>query len=338
MNSISSQIPVPATKSATGLGGFRGKGYRVRVILFLYELFVKFINISDRIGGPVLLEGITFFWFLVDLSKRWHDYPRFAQLHNLRPPAFWKGTGPFRHYLQMIWSWLLTCTTVLVYSRLGLPHWKKRFKTSGTSPQALPEWGARPVILAFLHVGAFPLIPLWLRSLGIPAGSVVGGLPLLAQNNEFRKMMAEGDSRYGLHGTPLTFSRSGPAVRAAFRFLKPGNILTIALDGGRLSTEHDAYDAGGFTFFAKQGASRIAAQTNAILMPVLIHSTGRLRFHIRFGTPVPDELLRKDDFKAATQHLVTELWKEIREHPTSVAWTAMEGYAPELRGKKPGWP
>ena len=338
MNSIPSQIPAPTTKNFTGLAGFRGKGYRVRFVLFLYELCVKFINISDRIGGPLLLEGIAFFSFLVDLPKRWHDYPRFVKFHNLRPPAFWKGTGASSHYLQMIWSWQLTCTAILAYSRLGLPYWKKRFKTSGTPPQARPDWGTRPVVLASLHVGAFPILPYWLRSLGIPAGAVVGGLPLLMENEGFRKVVVEGNSRYGLQGVPHVFQRRGPAVRAAFRFLKPGHILSMALDGGRILPEEDAYDAGGFTFYAKQGAARIAAQTNAVLIPVSVRCRGMFRFDIRYLTPVPDELLQKEDFKAATQHMVTELWKDIRENPSDLAWTGMESYAPELRGKKISWP
>ncbi len=317
---------------------FRGKGYRVRTIRFLYECFVKFMHLAEGIGGPIALAGISFFCFILELRHRWYDYPRFARIHRLRSPEFWKGTSAFRHYLRMLWRWHLTCGAVLVYSRLGLPHWKKRFKISGTPPQALPEWGTRPIILACLHVGAFPILPYWLRSLGIPAGTVVGGLPVILENDEFRKVVAQGDLLYGLKDVPLTFQRRGPAVRAAFRFLKPGHILCMAIDGGRLSIEHDAYDAGGFAYYAKQGAARIAAQTNAILIPVTVNNVGLLRFDIRFGAPVPDDLLQKEDFRAATQHLVTELWKANRERPDDLAWTSIESYAPGLRGRKPGWP
>jgi hypothetical protein len=338
MSSIPPHVPEPSTKRFNGLMSFRGKGYRVRIIALLHEHFFKLVHFADRVGGPIALAGIIFFYFILDLRNRWYDYPRFVRLHDLRPPGFWKGTSAFRHYFRMIWRWHLSCGAILAYPRLGLPYWKKRFKISGTPPQALPEWNTRPVVLASMHVGAFALIPYWLRSLGISAATMVGGLPMILDNAEIWKSRARGNLLYGLQDVPLTFERRGPAVRAAFRFLKPRHILCMAIDGGRLSLEDDVYDAGGFTFYAKQGAARIAAQTNAILIPITVNHIGLLRFDFRFGTPVPDELLQKEDFKAATQHLVTELWKDNRERPDDLTWTPMESYAPELRSRKPGWP
>ena len=61
MSSIPSHVPAPSTKRFNGLMGFRGKGYRVRIVSFLYERFVKFINRAERIGGPMALAVIIFF-------------------------------------------------------------------------------------------------------------------------------------------------------------------------------------------------------------------------------------------------------------------------------------
>jgi hypothetical protein len=159
----------------------------------------------------------------------------------------------------------------------------------------------------------------------------------MADNDAFQNMRRAGDHRYGVDGVPLTFQRRGPAVRDAFRFLQPGRILAMALDGGRMSDELDAYDAGGFPFYAKQGASRIAAQTNAILLPISIRCSGSVEFDVRFGAPVPDELLRKNDYDGATQHLVTELWKDLKANPDEISWTTLEGVSPSLKVKRQGW-
>ncbi len=51
----------------------------------------------------------------------------------------------------------------------------------------------------------------------------------------------------------------------------------------------------------------------------------------------PDEILQTHDYVAATQHLVTELWKYLRENPGEISWTVLEGISPELRTPRTGW-
>jgi lauroyl/myristoyl acyltransferase len=280
--------------------------------------------------------ALPFVWF--DVVRRRHDYTHLSRLRGVLPPEFWKGLTTAQHLNKMVWQWCLAGGAVLHYHRLGLPYWQKRFHVQGTPPWELAEWGVRPVVVAFLHTGAFTLIPFWIRSRGIPAAFVMGGLPFMADNQAFQNMRCAGDHRYGVDGVPLTFQRRGPAVRDAFRFLRPGRILAMALDGGRISHELDLYDVGGFPFYAKQGACRIAAQTNAIVVPMAISCSSKSpEFEVRFGAPVPDELLRKQDYVGATQHLVTELWKGLKDHPDEISWTALEGVAPELKVKRMGW-
>ena len=126
-------------------------------------------------------------------------------------------------------------------------------------------------------------------------------------------------------------------MRQAFRFLKPGRILGMALDGGRVSPDCDAYDAGGYPFYAKQGAFRLAAPTGAVLMPVSMACSDDLQFQVRFGQPVPDELLVTGNRVAATQHLVNELWSDLRKHPEELSYTALESVSPQLKLHRTGW-
>jgi hypothetical protein len=300
-------------------------------------LFFRVLHATEFVLGPEILKAwaVPFVW--ADILRRRRDFGQLVRLREALPAEFWKGLTAARHQKKMIWQWCLAGGAILHYHRLGLPYWQTRFHVHGTPPWELPEWGARPVIVAFLHTGAFPLIPFWIRSRRIPAAFVMGGLPYMVDNEAFQNMRSAGDHRYGVEGVPLTFQRRGPAVRDAFRFLQPGHILAMALDGGRMSDEFDAFDAGGFPFYAKQGACRIAAQTNAILMPISIRCTHRLEFEVRFGAPVPDKLLQEHDYAGATQHLVTELWKDLKDHPDAISWTTLEGISPGLKVKRISW-
>jgi lauroyl/myristoyl acyltransferase len=315
----------------------RGRGYRVRAQYLLMAIFFRALHATELIFGPWVFRILAWPFALRDSFRRRKDYGQFLRLRQAVPDEFWKGLTPALHHWKMIWRWQLTGAAILHYHRLGLPYWQRRFHIQGTPPWELPEWGKRPFVVAFLHTGAFPLIPFWLRSRGIPAAFVLGGLPFILDNEAFQSMRQAGDHRYGVEGIPLTFQRRGPAVRDAFRFLAPGRILAMALDGGRLSAEFDAYETGVFPFYAKQGACRIAAQTNAVIMPIALRCTDTVKFEVRFGQPVPDEILLRHDYAAATQHLVTELWNDLKENPDEISWTTLEGISPALRAKRTGW-
>jgi hypothetical protein len=332
VNSVSPPATTTAPKSPETPSGIRGKGYRIRLIQLYFTLYLKWITWLDRIAGAwgLLLAISTL--YLMDLRGRRRDYSKFLLLRGRRPDAFWKGVTPAHHYFTYVWHWLMCGAGIVIYPRLGSPYWRKRFRVVGTPPQELPEWNKRPVVLACIHIGGFSLIPFWLRSMGIRAATIIGGLPPIIDNDEFRRICQIGDRAYGLEGLPLMFPRRGPSVRETFRFLKPGNILVMAIDGGKVSAEHDSYDAGGFTFYANQGAARFAASTKAILVPVTLVYAGFFRYEARFGTPVPDELLQNEDYHGATQNLVTQLWQAALDYPAEISWTAMEAYAPEMRG------
>jgi lauroyl/myristoyl acyltransferase len=328
---------VETTGVVPGLPTLRGRGYRVRLVYHVMAFFFRVFHATEMVLGPRVCElwALPFAW--MDNHRRRKDYPQFLRLREALPAEFWKGLTPLRHHRDMIWNWEITGGAIFHYHRLGLPYWQKRFHVRGTPPWELPEWGARPVVLAFLHTGAFALIPFWVRSRGIPAAFVLGGLPYMLNNEAFKNMRRAGDYRYGVEDVPLTFPRRGPGLRDAIRFLAPGRVLAMALDGGRMSAEFDAYDAGGFSFYAKQGASRIAAQTDSILMPVAIRCRDGVEFDVRFGRSVPNELLQKHDYAAATQHLITELWTDLRENPGEISWTTLEGISPDLKVQRTGW-
>jgi len=325
------------TKKGSPRLDIRGKGYRLWLLNLLYKLFLQTFYLAECIGGADAIFLISIPFIEWDLLRRRRDFPQFVRLRNTLPPDFWKGLSPEKHYRKMIRDWNEAGGTILVYHRLGSPYWQKRFQVLGTPPDALPEWGKRPVILTFLHTGTFAIVPFWLRSQRIPTATLRWGLPFMVENAYYRQIMEEGDRRYGLAGVPHYFHRLNE-LREMIRFLQPGRALVTALDGGRVSPEMDRHDVGGFPFYVKRGACRVAAQTNAVVIPVSARRTGVCRFEIRFGKPVPDELIQKEDFADATQYLISQLWEDIKENPGDLNVTTLEAMAPDLRVKRVAWP
>ncbi len=314
--------------------GLRGRGYRVALQRKLTAWYFR--RAADCVGRFGIDTGLLFTapFAAFDAWRRRVDLPQLERLRAALPEVYRAGTSTRRHYLRMIWNWYVGGYTVVLYPQLGRPAWQRRFTIRGTPPWELPSWGRRPVVLTFLHSGAFHVMPFWLRSRGIPAAFMLGGLPMMLETGAFRAIRDDGDGRAGLKDVPLTFGRRGAGLRDALRFLTPGHVLCMALDGGRMLPE-DKCDAGGFPFHAKQGASRIAAQTGALLLPVSIRRTRGVRYEVTFGDPVAPELLA--DPAAATQHLVQTLWTELKQHPLDLYWTALESASPDLRVDRCDW-
>jgi len=294
---------------------------------FLFRMLIAWVRIGDRLTGPDLL-----FWFLsplfvVDVLRRLTDYPSFKRLRD-GLPAEWRREGSFSHYLHMIRVWHEALATSLLYDRLSSPAWASRITVSGTPPNELPGWGQRPVIVAFVHTGAFSLLRYGMRARGIPTASLVAGLPrvIVIHAETIRRA---GDTLHGMGDVPHTFM--GPkALREALHFLRPGHALTVALDGAK-GPDLIPCDAGGLILHVKDGAVRLAQRTNALLLPASVQRKGPFRFEFRFGPPVPEHLLQSDDTTEALQYLVRELWKDLN-------WSTLEALAPEKTRARSRWP
>jgi hypothetical protein len=335
-NNLPCDPPVPARRARPSLG-VSGRGYRVAILYFALDTLIAFLRGVERLGGPGLLSFAAKPCALIDVIQRSSDFFQFARLRRALGQSFWKGIGPVRHYLAMAFTGYDVLCALLNYDRWGAPAWKNRFQVIGTPPHLLPQWGRRPYILAFQHTGAFGVIYYWMRAQGVPCVAYAGGVPMVLECARQLETMRKGDGLFGVADVPLIFLRKR-GLREAINFLKPGRVLAMAIDGARLSPEMDAFDAGGRRILAKCGAARLAAQTKAIVIPVAARRIGRCRFELRFGTPVPDEAVRADDYREATQHLITDLWPQVEAHPADLNWTTLEALAPELRAPRTSWP
>jgi len=333
------EIAEPPTPSQSTPAPFSlsGKGYRIKLLELYFRLIYGLLGAVDNIFGVI---GIGFIASIItwnDMLRRNRDFPQFVRLRNALGDKFWKNSVPFYHYYTMVRNWHEGAAVAVLYHRLGFARWEKRFRVIGPDPRAHPEWGKRPVIFTFLHTGPFGLLCYWLRAQRIPVASLAGGLPLIVDNQYYHNLIAIGDQRFGLENIPYVFQRHG-ALRDSIRFLTPGHALLMALDGGKLGEESERCDVGGFPILLRRGAVRLAAQTNALLIPISVRRTSLFRFEIHFRAPVPDALISKHDATKGNQHIISALWPDIKDNPTDLSWTTLEELAPSLRASRIGWP
>jgi lauroyl/myristoyl acyltransferase len=237
----------------------------------------------------------------------------------------------------MVCNWNSSVATLLLADRLREPAWQERLRVVGQPLDRMTGWGHRPFILVFLHTGGFAILRHWLRSQGHPAVSYVASMPEILKSTRAQAIYAAADKRNGLAGLRHWFDGSRD-LRATRKFLVPGHILTMALDAGMAASSPEVYYADGNAIQLHSGAVRLAALSGACLVPVSITNQGALSFDIRFGKPVPQELLDESAPRAAMQLLVDDLWTNVDREPSSLGWTTLEALAPDLRKKHLPWP
>lgn len=294
---------------------------------------VTTVRCAAAIGGPVLLSVLLIPWIVFDVLRRLGDYWQFKRIRETLPPHFWRGCGPWWHYLRMIIRWQESLAVCLLEDRFRQKSWRRRIKLRGMSLEQLRAWGSRPVVLAYLHTGGFVLLQYWLRSVGVRTAALANVRPrILIQNSKRLARKAEAESG-SLRGTEVFFRRGG--LRKAIQFLVPGNVLAVALDGP--SPSH--FGRMGAEIRLNNGAVRLATLCNALVVPVSIRQPAWLTFEIWFGVPVPEKMIADRDLERAMQHLADELWKNLSPDPCSINWTTLEAYAPQhlIRARTP-WP
>jgi hypothetical protein len=307
-----------------------------RMRAWAYRALIRVVRWTDRTLGINGLFWMLLPWTLWEILRRRRDFRYFVQLRNRLPGPFWKGTGALAHFLRMISRWQGALCVCLLYDRLRTPRWSRRCRIEGTPPDRLPEWGRRPVVLAFLHSDGYATLRYWLRSRGIPSATLVAGFPPPLNQEAFLQIRATADSAYGLEGYPHTFTPE--QLKALIQALTPGRVLAIALDGIATAGPLVEHPLEGRSIRLKDGAFRIAARCTAILMPVTIEQTGFLTFTFTFGEPVPDAWLNDADPRRAHEGLLAQLWNLPRRKPCSLTWSTLESLAPGENRSRTSWP
>lgn len=189
--------------------------------------------------------------------------------------------------------------------RLPSYRWIKRCHLEGNFNLTQAQQLNRPIVFVSLHFGPFETLPVWLRAHGI-AVTVLVGRPPPRRAHKLYLMSPPAD-------VPLVVS-----VNEMYRirqFLRPGQRLLILIDVDRGKQIQVPFD--NHSFRMSTGAIRLAAMTNAEMIPCLMVERDTWDFAIHFGSPVPQRYLgRSPDMKAAATHLLNELLQVVTRYPS----------------------
>ncbi len=257
------------------------------------------------VGGLLPLPVLAVVLWPIAIARAVADLVLKPARHPVRslPPPSRPGRNWSSGLRQRTAAWLNT-TSLLWADQFAAPRWSRRFDL--TALERLRALSDRPVIVVTLHYGGIFALPTLLRSAGLPTASVVADA--LWPIRWWRRRRAE-LTRIGDH--PLHF-RSGDALAIA-RFLVPGTFLVVAGDYPRGERALTTFESVGFALATPP--FRLARLTDAAVVPALVRADGVWRFTLHVGLPVPDELIRTDDYEAAVDHIAAELLPVAAQRP-----------------------
>lgn len=176
-------------------------------------------------------------------------------------------------------------------------QWAARYDLSELE-RIRPILDDRPVLLVSLHYGALVMVPSLLCMHGVPAALAVGpdNWPL-SRLRQWRLDLAKvGDAPTAVPAQALPM----------LRFLrKPNRCLLVAVDVPAPEASHIEFQGG--LMRVATPPFRLARMTGARVVPVLAIHEGAWRIRVRFGEPVPDDLIASESYDAAAAHIVDQL-------------------------------
>ena len=202
--------------------------------------------------------------------------------------------------------------------QLRQPRWSGRCQFIGLERLTTIVAERRPVVLATFHYGNLPELYHWVRSRGIGvaflASRDLGTVPAYRSRLD---LLA--DRANGLEGVPRLIGIGHLHLRGAREFLSlPNRALAIAMEG---RTKRDISVHGpGYILRMAPGALHLAAKAHAVVIPCIISAERYLRWTIRFGEPLPDDLVTCDDrHPQGCEHILREVGPWISVQPEQAA-------------------
>jgi lauroyl/myristoyl acyltransferase len=308
-----------------------------RIWAVLYPVSIVVLRRFEVWFGPKALPWILGPSICWDFARRLPDYELFKSLRSVHAPAFWGELTARYHYYVMVRNWQSTLATALLCDRLRAPGWAGRIEIRGVPPHQLSEWGKRPVIVVYIHSGAFGILRHWLRSQSVPTAAFVASMPRVLTGSWTRPISINADRVNGLAGVPQFF-QGVDQLRDALAFLVPGHVMTMGLDAGPSARFSNAFRVNGAEMWLNTTVVRLAAASGAVLLPASVAASDVCRFEIQFGQPVPHELIDRHNPEPAIQFIIDQLWKEIEAEPSALGWTNLEALAPNLARSHVPWP
>jgi lauroyl/myristoyl acyltransferase len=261
-------------------------------------------------GLERILPVMALYWILkrmIFVRAMWH-----GALRNPPPkiilPSFFKRPGVINCVGMDMINLYLNNRIGFFPERLSSAKWMSRCGVFGLEHIRQARQNGRPVVLAFPHFGPYHQFGYWLRALGLPVATIVGGE---MENRTSLNRLKSQKSPFPNLPTAFYLDQLPQAVK----FLRSGNLLLVAVDTPQ-GKQLDVPFREGWSFEMPTGALRLAIRHEAELIFCSIVETGPWRFRIEFGEPVPKEYLKDEtDLIAAAKYLVNQMLVQFEKYP-----------------------
>ena len=222
----------------------------------------------------------------------------FGHLPGLR--ATWRNfIGETYVRLAMLWP-----------DRFNTRAWRDRFTVTGLDDLLACHAEGHPIVLAVIHAHHLNLLRLFLRANGLPVASLnyrPGVTPIRVLIN------AAVDKHSQLTGTPHKFPLT--QLRSAYAFLRSGGCLLVACD--KPSDDYVELPTGLGPIRIHLGPLRLAAMTNARVVPAVSWQEGPWQFHFTFREPCipPAHSADAPAFNRLAEQCLDTWQPLLRKHP-----------------------
>lgn len=191
--------------------------------------------------------------------------------------------------------------------RLNEARWQARFTVIGMD--RLDRALSGPVVIATVHTRGLVLMSSWLYAHGVDMSSVTSEPDMTA--DPYMRMRFEVLSGGRRPGRSRVFWPGDG--RAMAEYLSTGGALLVTLDVARGRTVVVPWRDGQMR--VPTGAFRLARLSNATVVPMIATETGRWRWRILVGEPIPAELISGERFEEAASWFADQVLPEAARHP-----------------------
>lgn len=214
--------------------------------------------------------------------------------------------------------------TILLTS-LESPRFRRRALLMENEEVLLRERERGPgTIVAGFRIGAYPVVPWALATLGFPVSMIVGTEPFVEMGQGLgKKFLPESTGRIHF------ISAEDPRVLArCLDNLNAGGFVCTLAElppiGFTKTTEVRFLD---WTIRVPYGIAYLAAATGRSIVPAALTRESGPRFRMRFGEPLPPPSRDRASILQGTQQLYQALEEKVRQFPEQwIGWTMLASH------------
>ena len=179
-------------------------------------------------------------------------------------------------------------------------------------------------IVAGFRIGAYPVVPWALASLGVPVSMIVGGAPLVEAG---RKL---GDEFLPQSSKRIRFlsARDPRALTRCLGSLNEGGLVCTLLELSPIDyAKTTEVQFLGWTIEVPYGIAYLGAATGRSIVPAILAREAGPRFRLRFGEPLPAPSRDRASIFQTTQQLYQALEQEVLRLPEQwIGWTLLNSH------------